>query len=1038
MTRNTLLLTPRRTLPALLLSFLALLLLATGCATVDEARTVETAPAPSGATESPATESTATEPPATEPTAADGFDPSTAPLDAEIPIASEVRHGRLDNGLRYLIRENERPEDRAELRLAIDAGSILEEEDQLGLAHFLEHMAFNGTENFEKQELVSYLQTIGMRFGADVNAYTSFDETVYMLTLPTDDPEIVQKAFLILADWADRIALDPTEVDAERGVVVEEWRLSRGAGMRVFDKQLPVVYHGSLYPDRLPIGTKESIETAPREALERFYRDWYRPELMAVIAVGDFDAGRVEELIRGNMESMENPPDPPERTVEEIPFHQESLVSIETDPELTSTRVSVLFKHPDSPEGTVGAYRRNLVERLHSTMFNARLGEIAQQDDPPFVFAGTGSGSLGRTASVYQLQAMVREGRVEDALETLLTEAERVDRHGFTESELERAKTNLLRSYEQMYAERDKSPSAAFAAELIRHFLQGESVPGIEAEMAMARRFVPEIGLDEINHLGEEWITEENRVLLVSAPQKDGESQADLPAEETLLALFDEVDGRELEPWLDRTSDEPLVAETPEPGEVVAEQEYEAIGVTEWTLSNGVRVVLKPTDFQNDQVLLSASSPGGTSLASLEDLPSARFATSLLGQSGLGAFDSIELEKVLAGEVASARASIGELEESIEGSASPQDLETLLQLVYLHFTAPRIDDEAAKNFVDRMSAMIENRRQRPETFFFDEYRLRSYDDHPRRQPLTPEMLQAIDPDRALEIYRERFADASDFTVFLVGNFEPGEIRPLVETWIGSLEDLDREESWKDVDADLVEGVTRFDVRKGLEPKSMVRLQFHGDAEWSRESSFLFDAMARILQVRFIELVREDLGLTYSVSVGGGISWRPEESYDLVISFGCNPTEVQTLVDALFAEMETMARDGVDPELVAKVKENLRREREVDLKENRFWAGVLSSYYDRGQDPELILDYDALLDTLTPESAQEALQTWIDRDQYILGVLYPEEIELETPTPTKGASASRSPAASPFPARGAPGAPASGPADSAGRSAPPTP
>lgn len=925
-------------------------------------------------------------PDATSDEAADGFDFANAPLDAEIPVAPEVRTGTLDNGLRYFIRRNEKPENRAELRLAIDAGSILEEDDQLGLAHFLEHMAFNGTENFEKLELLDYLQSIGMRFGADVNAYTSFDETVYMLTVPTDDEDIVDQAFRILADWAGRITLDPQDIDDERGVVVEEWRLSQGAGLRLFDKQLPVLFHGSLYPERLPIGTKESIETAPYEAIERFYETWYRPNLMAVVAVGDFDVDAVEAKIRAAMAPLENPEQPKEREVFDIPGHEETLISLETDEELTNTRVSVVFKHPGQPEGTVGAYRRNLLESLHTSMFNQRLGEIAQKPDPPFIVAGSSVQSLGRTDLAYNLDALAGDGQTQSALEALLVEAERVDQHGFTESELERAKTNLLRGYEQMFQERDKAPSGAFAAEYTRHFLEDETVPGIEGEVAMAERFVPGITLEEINALGSRWITDENRAILVSAPKKD---DVTLPSEQEVLAIFRDVDQRSVDPWVDETLDRPLLTETPEPGAVTETRTFEELGVTEWTLSNGVRVVLKPTDFQNDEVIFRGVSPGGTSLVSLDDLSSARFATAILGQSGLGEFSAVELGKALAGQVAQASPSIEELEESVTGTAAPNDLETALQLTYLHFTQPRLDPEAAANFIQRFSAMVANRNQRPETVYLDEFQKRFTQDHPRRQPITAETVQGIDPDKALAIYRERFADASDFTFFFVGNFEPESIRSLVETYLGGLPVLDREETWKDPGVEHPGGVVTFEVEAGIEPKSTVRLIFHGEAEWSREQSFLINSLGQLLRIRMIELLREDLGLTYGVGISGSLSWRPDEEYAMTFSFGCSPDEVDRIVEAMMTELKRMAEEGVDADLVDKVKASLEREREVQLKENTFWLGILDAYWTRGSDPRLILAFDDLVALLTPESMQDALRTYLDFDQYFLGVMVPE-------------------------------------------------
>lgn len=965
------------------------------CTTVDRATVVDGPPPTVPSTTVPETTVPSTTAPEAVPApgqAAD-FDPSTASLDTVLPVAPEVRTGTLDNGLTYYIRENGRPADRAELRLAIDAGSILEDDDQLGLAHFVEHMAFNGTENFEKHELVDYLQGIGMRFGADINASTGFDQTVYVLTVPTDDAEILDTAFLVLADWAGRVSFDDEEVEKERGVVVEEWRRSQGAGMRIGDRQLPEIFAGSRYPDRLPIGTKESIETAPPEALRRFYRDWYRPDLMAVTVAGDVDTETVEKAIRkhlGALPAAENPRQRPETFP--VPDHEEPRFSIETDPEMTSTQVAVLFKREAEGEGTVGDYRRGLVEGLHAQMLNARLAELSQAADPPFVFAAAGGGALVRGTAVYQLQAMVPDGGVEIGLGTILREVERVDRHGFGAAELERAKADILRSYEQLGREADTQPSASFADEYVRAFLTDEPIPGIEAEVEMARRFLSEITLDEVNALGSRFITDDNRVILVSAPEEEGaEGTVNLPpSESTLSAVFEAASSAEVEPWVDRARDQPLMAEIPRPGKVVETTEHAELGLTLWRLSNGVRVALRPTDFRNDQVLFSAWSPGGSSLVADEDFVSANFATFLLGQGGLGEFDTIELQKALSGKVASVGPYIGELDEGLNGRASPEDLETLFQLVHLTFTQPRLDRDAYTNLLGRMRAMVENRSKDPSIVFRDELGRRLSQDHPRRRPLTTESLDALDPDRALAIYRDRFADASDFTFVFVGNFDAQTLEPLVETYLASLPAAERTESWRDIGVVPPRGVDRFEVRKGLEPKATLSLSFYGDAQWVRERRFQMTALTRVLEISLTELIREELGAAYSIGVRGGLERWPKETYDLSIGFTCDPQQVDGIVEALFGALEKIRDDGPDPETVAKVRENLERQRQVSLKENSFWLGAIETYLKHGLDLDLLLRYDELLETLDARLVQDAARRYLDLDQYMLGVLLPDE------------------------------------------------
>ena len=907
-------------------------------------------------------------------------------LTATLSVDPQVRIGKLENGLRYYIRVNEKPEQRAELRLAVNAGSMQEDDDQRGLAHFVEHMAFNGTDNFEKQELIDYLEGIGMKFGPHINAYTSFDETVYMLRIPTDDDETLETGFQILEDWASKVAFEGEEIDKERGVVVEEWRLGRGADARIRDQQFPVLFKDSRYAERLPIGDKEILETAPHDALRRFYRDWYRPDLMAVIAVGDFDPDRIEALIRQHFGALTYPREQRPRESYPVPDHAETLYAITTDPEATSTTVGVYYKLDKRGSETIGDYRRGIAEMLYHNMVNARLNEIRQQADPPFIFAFSTSAGFVRTRDVYLQAAGVQEGEVETGLEALLAEIERVDRYGFTATELERAKAELLRQYEQSFVERDKRQSATYAGEYVRVFLEQEPTPGIERELELVRELLPTIELDDLNRLAAEWISESNRVVLVSAPESPDGAPV---TEEGLADIFAAIDERQLDPYVDRVRDTPLLAEQPEPGSVVGESTIEEIGVTEWTLSNGVRVILKPTDFKNDEILVSAFSPGGTSLASDEDYPSASFATTLVGESGLGDFDLVELEKALAGKLAGIDPYISELEEGIEGGASPRDLQTMFELLHLTFTAPRSDSDAYQSFMARLRNFVENRSARPEAVFSDQILLQRYDDHPRRQPLTLDYIDRIRLDVAFEHYRERFADAGDFTFLMVGNFDLESIRPWVEKYVGSLPTVNREETWRDVQAVPVEGPVKVEVRRGLEPKSEVRMYWDGPAKWSRENQHDMQSFATALRIRLREVLREDMGGTYGVSVSGSIAKRPRERFSIAVGFGCAPENVEEMVTAVVDEIAKIRREGLDDSYAEKVRQSQRRDRETQLKENGFWLGVLKTYYSLDLDPRLILDHESLVERVTPENLRRTAQLYLPRSPDFEAVLYPE-------------------------------------------------
>jgi zinc protease len=914
--------------------------------------------------------------------------PTPTPVAAAepLPLDPAVIEGRLPNGLSYYIRSHDEPRQRAELRLAVNAGSILEDDDQRGLAHFVEHMAFNGTASFAKQALVDYLESIGMRFGPDLNAYTSFDETVYMLTVPTDDPELLATGVKILSEWAARISFEDEEIDKERGVVIEEWRLGRGARARIFDKQAPVIFHDSRYAQRLPIGKKEIIESAPHDTLRRFYRDWYRPDLMAVVAVGDFDAAAVEDLIHSSFDGIAPATDPRPRVAFPVPDHDATLTTIVTDPEATSTMVQVLHKLPKEELVTEPDYRRSLVENLYDAMLGRRLEERTREASPPFLRAFAGSGNLVREKGSYNLMAVVEEGGLERGLEALLTEAERVRRHGFTTSELEREKAAYLRSMDQAYRERDKVPSGDLADEYVRHFLEREAAPGIAAELELAQRYLPGVSLAEVNALAGQWLSASNRVVAVSAPEKAG---LEPPQETTIAAVLARVESADIAPYQDEVADQPLMAAVPAPAEIVSEATIDEIGVTDWRLANGVRVLLKPTDFKNDEVLVSAFSPGGTSLVDDRDYVAAMTAGAVILEGGVGPFDLTVLQKMLADKVVGVGPSISELEEGISGMASPEDLETMFQLVALYFTEPRASEQAFASVRKRYRGMIENRLARPETVFSDTVTRLVTQDHPRRRPWSLELLDEMNLEASARIYRDRFADASDFTFIFVGSFSLDEIRPLVQRYLGTLPATGRKETWRDVGVRAPDGVVESKVTRGIEPKSRVSITFPHDFEWSRSNRYQLQSMADVLRIRLREVIREDEGGSYGVSVRASAERIPRQTSSLTISFGCDPDRVDELKASVYEEIRHLQAVGPDQEHVTKVQQQDRREREVQLRENGFWLASLESALWNEEDPRLILDFDALVDSLTPESVRDAAARWVDLDRRVEVVLVPE-------------------------------------------------
>lgn len=908
----------------------------------------------------------------------------SSPQDS-LPQDPNVVAGKLENGLSYFVRANGRPENRAELRLVVNAGSILEDEDQRGLAHVLEHMAFNGTANFEKQELVTYLESIGMAFGPEINAYTSFDETVFMLQIPTDDPEILATAFQILEDWAHEVTLDPEEIDKERGVVVEEWRLGRGAGARMQDRQFPILFQGSRYADRLPIGKREVLETFPPEALTRFYQDWYRPDLMAVIAVGDFDAAAVEATIQEHFARVPVHDNPRPRVFYDVPEHAETLFAIASDEEATNSQVALLYKRPLGEEGTLQAYRQDLVEGLYTGILNSRLFELTQQADPPFAFAGSGQGRLVRTGEIFQMVAMVQEGGIPRGMGALLTEAERVGRYGVTATELEREKADFLRAMEQAYAERENQESRVFASEYIRHFLDGEPIPGIEFEYRAVEALLPTITLEEVNQVAARWAGPRNRVVLVNSPEKEALA---IPTEAELAAVFEEVSAAEIAPYEDTASDEPLLATLPSPSPVMEESTIPELDLTIWTLANGVRVLLKPTDFKDDEILFQAYSPGGFSLSEEEDHMSASNAAQVVALGGVGAFSQVDLGKKLAGKAASVSPSIGELSEGFSGTASPKDIETLFQLIHLYFTAPRKDPLAFQAFQQQMEAFLANRSASPVAAFQDTLTVTLSQGHPRARPISIERFQEIDLDESFAFYQDRFADASDFTFVFVGAFHPEEIRPLVETYLGGLPSIHREESWRDLNIDPPAGVIRKEVRKGLEAQSQTRIVFTGPFDYTPENRLGMRVLTGALEIRLRELIREELGGTYGVSVSGNYEKEPEARYSVRISFGSDPARVEELVGAVFEEIEAFTTEGPTSEELQAATEQERRSRETNRQENRWWVAQLRFADQYGSDPRFLLD-ESLLAGVSAETIQRDARRYLRTDNYVQVTLFPE-------------------------------------------------
>jgi zinc protease len=907
------------------------------------------------------------------------------PPGERVPVDPRITIGRLENGLRYYVRRNPRPANRAELRLVINAGSVLEESDQLGLAHMVEHMAFNGTKHFAGQEITGFMESIGMQFGPSLNAFTTFDDTTFVLQVPTDRMDILEKAFLILEDWAHGVTFDGREIDKERGVVIEEWRQGRGASARLQDQLFPVVLEGSRYAERNPIGTKASIETFPHERLKQFYKDWYRTDLMAVVAVGDFDPPAIERLIKQRFGPIPAPLLARPRPAFPVPDHPGTRYAIATDPELPAASLTIFNKLPIREQATVLSYRERIIDHLYAAMFNARLAELSQRADPPFIGAGVDRGIFVRTKEVAMLSAMVQPDRIGRALEALVTEAARVERHGFAATELEREKRNLLRVYDQALAEKDKDESAPLAAEYIRNFLTDESLPGIAWEHQMHVKFLPGITLAEVNALAKEWNGDHNRVIAVSAPRKPGVA---VPTEAELARIVKAAGSAPVAAYVDSAPDAALLAEPPAPGSITSERSVPGAGITEWTLSNGARVVLHPTTFKQDEVFFRAISPGGSSLAADADYVAAATAGQVVAAGGVAGFDAVALDKVLAGKVATVVPFIDDSSEGLAGGGSARDIETIQQLAYLRFTKPRADATAFGVMTGQLKSLAANRRANPDTVLEDTLNATLWQNHFRKRSMSAELLQEMSLEKSFAFYKDRFSDASDFVFVLVGSFDLPTVRPLVTRYLASLPSTRRKETWQDRGITPVRGVVEKVVEMGIEPQSRVRIVFTGPFRWDPTQRVLLRVLGLVLEGQLGAVLREDQSGTYGVKVSTSSDKIPKPSYTVSIDFSCAPERTEDLVKRLFLEISRLRMDELSESYILGVREALAREFETDSKENRWAVSRIADAYENGDDVADVLDEPGVNRTLSAAMIQDAARTYLDTRNYVRVTLVP--------------------------------------------------
>ena len=917
---------------------------------------------------------------------------SAVKLDEQIKLDGKVRTGKLANGLTYYVRANRKPENRAEFQIAVNAGSVLETPEEVGLAHFTEHMGFNGTKHYPGNEMIDALEKEGIVFGRQINAYTGFDQTVYMVTLPTDKKELFSMGLKILDGWASGMLMTGKEIDKERGVIIEEWRTGQGAQDRLRAKTWPTMLKGSLYAERLPIGTLENLENFKHETIRGFYKKWYRPENMAVIVVGDFDADEMEQQIIDYFGIDDAPSTPFSRPTITIPDNKEPLIAIATDKEATGNSIQYFYKHPAFEVKTIGDYRtRYLVYSLYSDMINSRLRDLSEKKDCPFMGAYAGyTEFLARPTHAYYNSISAKDGKTLESLELMMMENQRVLQHGFVQTELDRAKESILTQYDRMAKEESKTESSRFASEYVDHFLEGTPAPGAKIENKWAKELVEDITLEEVNALAKKWITEENFVLVMTMPES---KDVKVPTEKDVLKVINKVKKAKTKPYVDNVKTEPFLVKEPKAGKVVKKEENKKFDYTELTLSNGAKVILKATNFKNDEIILSAWSPGGTSLYPDNKLINANYAAGIIDASGIGNYDNSQLMKFLKGKTVGIVPSISELEEGFLGSSSPADFEILLQYLYMFFEAPRKDKDVLATEISKMENQIKMLKNMPE-FEFQIQMLKAMKPNDKRTIIIPTeaQLKQMNIDEMHKIFRERFSDASDFTFTFVGNIDIDKTIPLIEKYIGSIPSKNRNEKWLDKDSPFAKGVVNKTVYKGQDNKGAMVIAVNNSFDWNTKERMATRILGDICSIKLTETIREEMGGTYSPSFQLSYEKYPKAEASLFAYYSCDPENADNLANATWKVFDKIIAEGPTEVDLAKVKEQLIRARETQQEKNGYWTSAIkgSIWYDF----ELtnLDEYKAAVNAITVEDVKEMAKKYLKHDEYVRVNLKPEAMD----------------------------------------------
>ena len=908
-----------------------------------------------------------------------------------IPMDASVRTGTLPNGMKYYIKKNTLPEKKVDFRLAINAGSILEDENQRGLAHFMEHMNFNGTKNFPDNKLVDFLQSIGVKFGQHLNAYTSFDETVYMLPVPLDKPGNLDAGLKVMEDWAFNATLSDEQINKERGVVLEELRLGLGADKRMSDKYLPKLLYNSQYANRLPIGKKDVLENFKPEVIRQFHKDWYRPDLMAIVVVGDINVDEVEKKIKDNFSKYKNPSKPRERKTFGLPNHKETLVAVETDPDATNSMVQFIMKDADAyqPDVTVEQYNQSLVEQITTTMLNNRLGELVNSTNPPFTYGSVyHGGTYARSKEAFQGFAMVKEGNQLNALKVLLEETERAKRFGFTQTELDRAKAQVMSNIERTYNNRDKTESDELVDEYVRNFLEQEPMPGIAWEYEDTKKFLPTVTLSQTNEVIKKFVKDDSRVVVITGPKKDN---VQMPTEAMVMSTFEGVKMADLKPYQEKATIKNLVKPFKSEGKITKTETDAKLGTTTWTLSNGAKVTFKKTDFKDDEIVFAARSLGGSSLISDADFNKTQFAFSALPEAGVNGFSKADLTQYLAGKQVNVNPSIGNLTEGLSGRTSQKDLGSAMELMYAYFTGLNYNPEAFNAFKTKQSAMLDNLLSNPQFYFSSEHAKFMNQKNPRFIGIIPmeKDWANMDYKKAYDIYKEKFSNAGNFQFFFVGNIDEAKFKNEVLQYIASLPSSGKTTTFKDTGYRPMTGDYTRVYKKGKDPKSMVSITYSGEAPYNEKEALALQALGEVATIKVIEKLREDESGIYGGGARGGMYKMPYNNYSFSINFPCGPENAEKLTKSAIAELQRLIDKGPEQKDLDKYKEGEYNDDKTNMKDNMYWMNALTKNQLDGSDQYEILNYQEKVKALTVKDLQDVAKKYLTKGR-IVATLMPED------------------------------------------------